>query len=344
MRLFHRQPQLSLEDTAPYARTPDVEPFPEIPTDYLPDNVTVHFHFAPHIERRHLEGALPILEQADIFLPENAGWDLRTRRMFMAISRGDERRYREMRDNPFEYPEYTRGLMDAIYRRGRYIDFFDKKEGEDVIDELEQDLLPPFATIEEALQRLANNASNLVFSEGFRRDRIMAQNLGDVVTRIVSANKPLRRKPNVLALATLGSGHMPLFDYLRTQEATEGKVTASQWAGDGITSPYTKIYEIYAKSGTPTRAELLAAIVQHALVQTVINMSDGTRSRVLPRKAMGNPNPSEADLIGIRIFERINGDIGSPRTQQFVLDLLNGNHSAQTAYQIHKLRKSVAIL
>jgi len=327
-----------MEDTAPYERTYDLEPFPEIPTDYLPDNVTVHFHFAPHVDRQHLEGALPLLEKADIFLPENGGWDIQTRRIFSAIARGDERKYRAMRSSPqVSFPEYTRGVIDAVYRRGKYIDFFDERsEEEPESDDLESLIVPRSETIEIALQHVADIESGIIFGDGLRRDRIMARNLGDVVTRIVAGSKPLRRKADVLVLATLGSGHIRLWEYLRMQEGSKDKVVASEWVGNGLASPSSRIKEIYGSGNTPTKADLLAGLVQYALSQAVITMPDGEKQRALPYMALEKRQPTAIDRHGIAVFRAINGDIASPRTQQFLLNLLNGDIDPRTRQRLHK--------
>lgn len=335
MRLFSRNSQPSLEATAPYERVADIEPYPEIPADYLPDNAFVHLHFAPHATREHFEGAAQLLGQADIFLPEAGAWDPKLRRDFIALTRGDEKRYRDFKRRlPEDRAGHALAVIDAIYKRGKFLDFIDIKGDDFEIPRHERQ--PYFTSVEDALQYMADRESHFAFNSGLRRDRIMAGNLGSVVTRIVEGNRPLRRKDEVGVLVVLGSAHEGLYHYLQGQDGSKDKLAASQWKGDNRRSPVDVIRFKYANGETPSRGELLAELTMRALARQLFGRPDGSIDVLLSQEALESIAESPEDRLGLLVHERIQRDIHEARVQQYVLNIFNQEFDRKTALYLKR--------
>lgn len=316
-----------------YARTAEVGPYPEIGPDYLPENVLVHFHFAPHLESGHFESIRPVFDKADIYFPEFAGWGMALRRDLLAISRGDRKRYaahQEYLKSPSceePFAEFILGVVDALYRRGKFLDFVDANEAE--VSQAETTLPGKDSeTVEEALQAIADHCSQTIFEDGLRRDRIIARNLGPAVTRIVTNNKVLRRKDQVLVLSTLGSAHIGVYEHLVAHPLTQGQVTATQWADEKPGDGTHAVHEKYARGETPTREELLYILVNYALNLTP--MPPDFDRPVLPLGATDRIHPDKADLFGLYVLESMSADLGSARNEQFVLNLFKKERDRKT--------------
>lgn len=261
---------VSKNPSSEYAYSLDLPPFPEIPDDYLPENVLVHFHFAPHAIPEHLDATRQLYTNADIFIPEVPGWDSKRLKDFTAISKGDSKILGRMidaqRNNPLK--ALNEELLKIIHGKYKPITFIDatseqpelasagRKTGHlmDCASESIEDTLENFA------KDLAIKSKKVAL-----RDRIMVRNLGESVTNIASPHPRLKKASQVLALAFMGFNHEPVYHYLRDQPASTNNVAASLWSSIRKPEIGYELMDIYKVGETPTKDQMIELMITYAV-------------------------------------------------------------------------------
>ncbi len=215
--------------------------FPEIEEGYLPSNVTVHFHFAPHVARDHFEGAAELLDAADIFIPEQAGWDADTLSNWQRVtktrpsSKNFEKLTRKLtaEEDSQEYLDEILSRLGGSYKSVVLIDAH-KNEHPEVQNIGYITGVTPMADYESELVETYEKAIKFTHLTTTLRERVMLKNLGPAITHKTQEHPKLKDKEHVFALVTLGGAHYPIFDYLWNQPAIHNQVEASSWILSGV--------------------------------------------------------------------------------------------------------------
>lgn len=206
--------------------------FPDIVEGYLAENVRVHFVFGPHQHPEHFDATAQLLTDCDIFIPEQAGW---TEEMLEAWSRATKAKGPSLdkiaQKIESNFDDYTKAVVHEIGGTWKSILFIDVTD-EEFPKEMDTAIKASRSTDYETVLRESYEgaALNTDFS-GFR-DKKMIENLGPQVTRKVKEHPKLRDKEQVNVLISLGTDHYPVYEYLRQQQATQDKVSATIWSVD----------------------------------------------------------------------------------------------------------------
>lgn len=253
-----------------FARPLGVPEYPRIEEGYLPDNVLVHFHFAPHGTSEHLEGVEQLMPQADVFIPELTGWDASDLKKFAAISKGDRKTLDKQTAGYASHPmrDWLNGINRALFDTWKPVILIDQsahQQGTSMTSLANKYMKYGFGSdIEEGLHKLADMESEVMKISALR-NLTMIDNLGQKVTELVSNHPKLKNKAIVNVLATMGFGHMDIYEYLHSQSATADKVAASMWSGIGELSATDKVNFEYLSGRTPSKDELVTALVARAI-------------------------------------------------------------------------------
>jgi len=299
------------------------EPFPAIEEGYLPDNVLVHFHFAPHIYGYHFEGAQQLLEAADAYIPEARGWD-----------HGVLKEFNDLAKRKIELSKYLgHGRRDSGYSEAQSraiegtrkpIVFIDGSLQELGPSELSVGLASPDETLEDTIDKISEVAKRTAL-ESVRRDPIMIGNLGDKVWTLYKKNRDWVEREQINILCTLGQSHIAVYDYLSQQEGSRENVAASMWVGgNDITETY-KVMDYFKRGEVPPRRLLVESVVMEllGLPQTQHFLEQAITVNVSPRHGQGL---TEVESFSQRLVDLIADDIDdSPRLQKSMQSFLNGD-------------------
>lgn len=323
-------------DLSEFARVLDVPPYQVIREGYLPDNVLVHFHFAPHATAEHFEGAKELLPDADIFIPEISAWDESDVKLYTAISKGDRKIFdRCIAGNEHNlirdwYNTVHRALFDT-WKPVLFIDYSADQAGDLAMaktlqKQLEQGL---GSDLDEALHRLADIEAQAM-QKSATRNRLMVGNLGTKVTELVSGHPKLKDKPLVRVLAPMGFGHMPIYDYLHGQPDSSNNVSASSWSGVGELSASDRVGIGYLQGRAPTRDDMFAVLATRAMETVPSVVYKGESMYSARRDYMRQPDTEQ-----MVAKEVVNIMKSQEDGQQLALNRVNGIRSQEDAEQLH---------
>ncbi|MEK7600211.1 MAG: hypothetical protein AAB462_04220 [Patescibacteria group bacterium] len=265
--------------------------YPEIGHDYLPDNVVVHFHFGPHAAAEHVDTVKELLPKADIVVPELHGWNEANISDYRAISRGDQKALdRLTQDNPYDHlAAYRHEMYRALFDKWKPVIFIDASEDEAKAlgKNPTHTLLGTVVTtnLDETLQNYSRLITGFA-KQSEARNQMMIGNLGTKVTDIVTGHPKLKSKPQVNVLATLGSLHLPMYEYLKQQPETSENVTASM---SPIRAPHDEAFLAYSRGHEPSRDQLVEFLMIDAfarvpsLVDSGLSMMSPSNDAVSPR-------------------------------------------------------------
>jgi hypothetical protein len=288
-----------------YERNLQLPPFPEVGPGYLPDNTSVHFHFAPHATAEHFEEAAELLETTDIYVPESAGWDASILRDFNAISKGDRKiaaASKAVNDND----RYMSAVYDALLRTYKPVVLVDasSKQREYIFGGSEQLYRKSRGTsTEDHLEKLADAMSTVAWQAAMR-DRVIVGNLGRETSALVSRHPRLAQKDAVTVLCTLGSGHEPVYSHLRSRPATADKVSISHWSGLDTTpeNPEDFIIRSYISERAPTRTTLIRMATRLALGRSVLEDFAQDKS-FYSAVALSSREPDAHYVLGVKVLD-----------------------------------------
>lgn len=247
----------------------DYSPFPEFSENYLPENVRAHFHFAPHRTAEQFDEGSVLLETADIFIPEAAGWTEQTHKDLTAISKGDPKKLAKLcaalatNDNA-DFIQATCRSLYGTYKPVILIDADASRKDlrmTDLAKWYERAIHPD---VETTLQELARELAK-VASLSYQRDLVMGENLGAKVTKLVSGHPRLATKDHVQVLLSLGFTHTQLYEALSTTPGLEEQVTASTWTGLTSIDVESRIVGEYKDGKTPATADIEEFLIAKAL-------------------------------------------------------------------------------
>jgi hypothetical protein len=278
-------------------------PFAEIGEGYLPDNAHVHVHLSAHGTEEHFAPVEPQLQQADIFIPESAGWSESSLRWANAISKGE-------RKTVAEALEMHTGFSLAMVRalRGRYIPvaFIDAPASRKDMLTLEHfDRAKLEALSSRNLETALDNSAEILKVSAkiiALRDRIMIESLGPTVTKIVSNHPKLKNKEAVRVLCTIGSLHEDVYDRLAASPHTAQQVSGSTGLEPLERTQAGNLVDRFQRDLPVTRSDLLKIMVRQLLSE--IDFPDFTeaapvaRQKVLHQMRDGiESNLDNADVI-----------------------------------------------
>jgi hypothetical protein len=296
---------LQAEVNTGYTRELELPPFETINDDYLPDNVTVHFHFAPHKTAEHFEGAKELLKEADVYAPELAGWDEKALQRYRAVAKGDKKAIAKDKaeSSLYNWNEHHRVVMNALagsYKSVIFVDANDKQRQYMVGDFTKLYKSSITSDVETSLSNLAN-ATSMVAYKSSMRDRIIVQNLGQALTTLVTNHPRLIKQNEVKVLATLGYGHGLVYDHLASS-ASSDKISGSWWSGIYPNDPEHSVVEQYRQGMTPERTDLIALLTATALGFSALAGFDATRG-FYDFAAMHSRNVDMHSRLGAKTLE-----------------------------------------
>jgi hypothetical protein len=221
---------------------------------YVPDNVLVHAHFSPHSTAEQLGDPTDfsrLVKSADIYYPEEVGWDQEAIDKLAKVSKGDVKTYQRFRRILTEISKpFFAQVCQAIYSTWVVVDFLDvgtesplfaavdllmpREDGGHRPDAEDSKLVAADGTInvQAAVDMhlevdhdwiLANRYRNSLYLTGF----------GPRTEALVAAHPKLRRKEAVKTLLTMGRMHeRAVFGGLRDAAGNPDAVTES-FGADG---------------------------------------------------------------------------------------------------------------
>ncbi|MDB5170673.1 MAG: hypothetical protein JWO35_367 [Candidatus Saccharibacteria bacterium] len=264
-----------------FSRNLDLPPFPSIEQNYLPENVDVHFHLAPHKTAEHFEAASELLKTSDVYIPELAGWDQKARKEYTAISKGDRKAIAKAKaDTSGLHLGYRSALVEALAGTYKPVLFIDASETQRAFITGDFERVYKRAVgfnVEDTLNGFADAMSGIAYRVSMR-DRIMAANLGPAVTALVAGHPRLNQNDTVKVLCTVGHGHEALYNYLSKQEHAERKVSASHWSYHNPKDPENTIYNSYKSGIAPERNGLISMMVANALARSALRGFSASRA------------------------------------------------------------------
>lgn len=254
---------------------------PEIDSNYLPENVTLHVHLAPHENNDDFAGAGALLDSADIYIPEAPAHTPQIRQTFKDISRGDQKRFKRF----IEYNSrstYVVAEASALY--GKYIPvvFTDVEDNGYQIDESTNYLRKGFTG--ELISSLSGFADLIAGSLSKQREReyIILGNLGSKVTSLVLEHPKLSKKDDVNALAVFGDMHSHIYDVLAISPVADRLVGSHRYEAPSETPLMYRIMRKYIEGAKPTTQEMLALMAETAITAAIIDapLTDAQRQAI----------------------------------------------------------------
>lgn len=311
--MTEKSKNININDRLSRAQTPtSIEP---PGSDFLPDNVSVHFHFAPHSTVDHFDVAKEQIKIADIYIPELPRWTDKTLKRIRAISKGNKKIFdREMQlHDSGQFSATILELFRAIYRTYKPIILIDISKAEagnskpidfyaEYVKATKDDIEETIISLSEVLRETGNRAA--------LRDSIMVRNLGVSVTNLVNEHPKLRTKDEVKTLVTLGTNHDPVFNALWSSKHTHEQVSADTWSG-GQPTYEDKVINAYRNGEMPTDVDFVSFMLSVAFTGATL---DGealySHSEAYKRRSSNDDIPFGNQLIDAMVADDIQGCLG----------------------------------
>jgi len=256
-----------------FERDISLPPFPEFDDAYLPSNVALHFYFAPHRTVEQFDEGKPLLQRADVFIPEAAGWNEQTQKDFNSISKGgDEKRYRKLVEaqqihlNSGYAREQYEGLK-GTYKPVVLIDAHRDRADLNVGDFTKRYRKGITSDVEDTLHGVASALASIA-EMAYARDLIMGDNLGPKVTELVTNHPRLSNKEQVNVLLVLGFSHTELYQAMVDSGVFEGRIEETTWSGITEIDIETAVISTYKRGEVPTRDDMAEFLISWALTCT----------------------------------------------------------------------------
>lgn len=295
----------SISDKGEFARELNLPPIDEFGSNYLPENVHLHLHFAPHNKAEQLDAFAELLPPADIVIPEVPNWDEKVLKGFSAISKGDRKQFERMTSDQFRGgAEWRVQLLKLIKGTYKSIALVDANQSQKhLLLHTNEALQKPLGVGKDVDETLHLTADALSFIGSFcgLRDRIMLANLGPKITDIVQNHPRLREKESVLGLGVFGFIHTPIYSALTNDKDTQEKVTGSSWSAISPLDPDTDALRVYAEGGVPTRQQLLRCLAARVLKKVEHPLVPGIK--VYESYMLYSRKPERVLLVAMKLIE-----------------------------------------
>lgn len=288
-------PELKIENGLYYR--PYIPPeYPEIPEDYLPDNVQLHFEFGPHVHRNHGIAASKRLRDSDIYIPEAGGYTPKLLAYYDSLVNEEELQAKDLAASNDPFGDQIRDILIGSKKVVLIADI-DKEEFLALAQAPTTEM--PLSIPELAINSY-NRAFNAVTHIKYRNAQILSK-AGRLITKAVSDNPELQKKPNVKVLATMGSAHADIY----TRLAHLAGVSASEWRHNKPTFPnqiHRTVREKIASNQPVTEHELVKRGLSYdsGVFQT-INIIDNAQyihqEEIFLRACLANMSHGPAALL-----------------------------------------------
>ncbi len=290
-----------------YERSLELPPFPEFGAAYLPQNVSVHFHFTPHRTEEQFDEAAALLRASDVFIPEAVAWTERQLKDLNDVSRGRDRALAifEAALGGSVNAEWTLAGCRALFGTRKPVLFIDADESRKDLAVGDFDRLYRRAASREpqlTMQRLADAAAH-VAQVSYARDVIMGERLGPAVSQLVSDHPKLADKEDVRVLTALGFTHTQLCDALRHSPAVADRITSSVWAGKTEMDYETRVVSVYKRGEAPTHRQIAEFFI--ALTVSLVTIPSLDPRPLYDFNAGNKREPEPFDLVGDEVIRTI---------------------------------------
>ena len=209
----------------------DMPEYPEISDGYLPPNVHIHVDYGRHERRDDLAPTIPKFDACDIYIPEAAGYDEDWVRTTRRLARGDARLMKRLQGLSLYDPDtFEAAELDLMFGSEKPMLFVDGNAGQTTNAYQDDEIVEiakasGFASFNEAIAYMFKLDFDTTRDE-VNRDRIMLENLGPKIGRLIAMMPRLQVKDEVLVLMRLGTAHYRVFDHLSKSPASRDQVSA----------------------------------------------------------------------------------------------------------------------
>jgi hypothetical protein len=290
-----------------YERSLELPPFPEFDAAYLPQNVSVHFHFTPHRTEEQFDEAAVLLQTSDVFIPEAVAWTERQLKDFNDISKGRDRALAKFETalGGSVNGEWALAGCRALFGTRKPVLFIDADDSRKDLLIGDFDRLYRRAASREpqlTMQRLADAAAH-VAQVSYSRDVIMGERLGPAVSQLVDNHPKLADKEDVRVLIALGFTHTQLYDALCHSPAVADCITSSTWAGKMGVDYETQVVSAYKKGEAPTERQVAEFFI--ALTVSLVTIPSLDSRPLYDFNAGNKREPEPFDLVGDEVIRTI---------------------------------------
>lgn len=295
-------------ETARFERDIVRPEFPLITVDYLPANVNLTFYMTPHVTAEHFDEGAEHLAAADVFVPELVAWDDNSLRQYNAVSKGDSKVFGKLteRHTKEKYGEYSQALIAALYNTWKPVVFIDA-------DHTRKDLLmgknqnyekAVSSDVESTLDRYADTAARIA-EISLARDAIMIENLGTIVSAVVTSNPRLSIQEQVNILLSLGVIHSAVYEVVAASSYLGDRSAVYYWNNNTDLTIEGKIVDMYKRGQTPTYTDFTEFLVKSALSMIGIPSVQTREGVVYDFDSVYKREPELQDAIGERMARNI---------------------------------------
>jgi|YelNatPaOPRAMG01_1025707.scaffolds.fasta_scaffold12570_6 hypothetical protein len=207
-------------------------------------NIETHFFFHQHSTSEDGKMVADRLDDKDIFIPENAGWDKERLETWKKISSGEFTpeqaiEHEKERGKPFFWPDYFKTIFEKLHGTNKEVLLVDVKSDSEVYQELVSffdkenrywNLIDKSKSYEETCERIAN-ASEFESILQTERENEILENMKTNLLELLKEKPELQKEENLKILFTIGSFHTRLYH--------EMKKSGNNVSREFQSSPYT---------------------------------------------------------------------------------------------------------
>jgi len=207
-------------------------------------NIETHFFFNQHSTTEDGKMVADRLDDKDIFIQENAGWDKERLETWQKISSGEFTpeqgiEHEKERGKPFFWPDYFKTIFEKLHGSNKEVLLVDVKSDSEVYQELVSffgkespywNLVDKSKSYEETCERIAN-VSEFESILQMERENEILENMKTNLFELLKEKPELQNKENLKMLFSMGSFHTRLYHEMKKSGDTVSREFQS--------SPYT---------------------------------------------------------------------------------------------------------
>lgn len=167
----------------------------------------------PHETAKDAEGVKPLLDKADIYIPEVSEWSQKTLSIFRRISNGEQ--------FPPDPDEFQEKLEEYVFGTKKPITFVDVPKEEvashpEMYEDTEMYVRKlKYLSYEEATETFFKYIEKFSERDVINREAYMANHFAEKIKEIMLLHPELQKKDAIHILETLGSGHSSLYQLMK---------------------------------------------------------------------------------------------------------------------------------
>lgn len=191
--------------------------------EHIP-HIETNFLFHKHATKEDGENVANKLDDNDILIQENAGWDKERLEIWQKISRGELNpeqaiSHEKNRGKPFFWEDYFKTIFEKLYGSNKEVILADIESNDELYVEMYEfmkgnsaynDLVNRNYSYEQILERIANVSELESVMQKEREDKIL-ENMKTNLLQLLKEKPELQNKENIKILFPMGAFHTRLY-------------------------------------------------------------------------------------------------------------------------------------